>query len=210
MASPHKPRKLNKQPTNAPTKAAKRCECRPSHRRSSPRLTRPPATPVLVKLYLLAYNVASAIGWSYVLYTLSAYLLNLNVPGARTEPATFATDPVATVTSAVERVLALLARLLPFLRPTAPASTAEHIQAQLPDAARPLWARAARAFGAVGAQTALVQSGAALEVLHALAGWVRSPVATTAMQVASRLFLVWGIADRFESVRSSSVCVGLG
>jgi very-long-chain (3R)-3-hydroxyacyl-CoA dehydratase len=39
-----------------------------------------------------------------------------------------------------------------------------------------------------------------LEVLHALFGWVRSPLPTTVMQVASRLFLVWGVADRFETV----------
>jgi very-long-chain (3R)-3-hydroxyacyl-CoA dehydratase len=38
----------------------------------------------------------------------------------------------------------------------------------------------------------IVQSAAALEVLHALVGLVRSPVLTTALQVASRLLLVWG------------------
>jgi hypothetical protein len=36
----------------------------------------------------------------------------------------------------------------------------------------------------------IVQSAAALEVLHALVGVVRSPVLTTALQVASRLLLV--------------------
>lgn len=37
------------------------------------------------------------------------------------------------------------------------------------------------------------QSLAILEVLHAMVGFVPSPVATTALQVASRLMLVWGI-----------------
>ena len=46
----------------------------------------------------------------------------------------------------------------------------------------------------------MVQSFAILEIIHSLLGWVRSPVPTTAMQVASRLILVWGIAERYEAV----------
>lgn len=42
-----------------------------------------------------------------------------------------------------------------------------------------------------------VQSFALLEVLHSLVGLVRAPVTTTAMQVASRLFLVWGVVGLF-------------
>lgn len=34
-------------------------------------------------------------------------------------------------------------------------------------------------------------------------GIVRSPVATTAMQVASRLLLVWGVVDAFPAVATS-------
>ena len=37
----------------------------------------------------------------------------------------------------------------------------------------------------------IVQSAAILEVVHAALGLVRSPVVTTAIQVASRLLLVW-------------------
>ena len=39
----------------------------------------------------------------------------------------------------------------------------------------------------------LTQSLAALEIVHSLLGFVRSPVLTTAIQVFSRLFIVWGI-----------------
>lgn len=39
----------------------------------------------------------------------------------------------------------------------------------------------------------VVQSLAVLEVVHACIGIVRSPVHTVAQQVASRLFIVWGI-----------------
>lgn len=155
-----------------------------------------------MRLYLLAYNLASALGWAYLLYALSAHLLALPAPGTRaaSTPATFKEDPLGVTSTLVERVLALLRDLLPFLR-SAPQTVGEQIHEQLPDAARPLWARARMAFAAVGPATAVVQSGAALEVVHALLGWVRSPVFTTAVQVASRLFLVWGIADRFETVR---------
>ncbi|PKY02679.1 tyrosine phosphatase-like protein [Aspergillus campestris IBT 28561] len=43
------------------------------------------------------------------------------------------------------------------------------------------------------------QSLAALEILHSLTGLVRAPVATTAMQVSSRLLLVWGIMYPFRA-----------
>ncbi|RMJ20778.1 phosphatase-like protein PTPLA [Aspergillus sp. HF37] len=41
------------------------------------------------------------------------------------------------------------------------------------------------------------QTLAVLEVVHSLVGIVRAPLATTAMQVASRLLLVWGVMDPF-------------
>jgi len=55
----------------------------------------------------------------------------------------------------------------------------------------------------VGSTTARVQSVAVLEVLHVLVGLVRSPLPTTAVQVASRLFSVWCIAARFPSAQRS-------
>jgi very-long-chain (3R)-3-hydroxyacyl-CoA dehydratase len=67
----------------------------------------------------------------------------------------------------------------------------------------PLYQRACTAYDAVGSTTAIVQSAAVLEVLHVLLGLVRSPLPTTAVQVASRLFSVWCLADRFPSVRPS-------
>lgn len=70
----------------------------------------------------------------------------------------------------------------------------------LPSSLAPYYKHATGTYDAVGELTKWVQTGAALEVLHSLLGFVRSPVQTTAMQVASRLYLVWGIADRFASV----------
>jgi very-long-chain (3R)-3-hydroxyacyl-CoA dehydratase len=65
----------------------------------------------------------------------------------------------------------------------------------------PLYVRACTAYDAVGSTTARVQSAAVLEVLHVLVGLVRSPLPTTAVQVASRLFSVWCVAACFPSVR---------
>jgi len=49
----------------------------------------------------------------------------------------------------------------------------------------------------------IAQTAAVMEILHSLFGLVRSPVVTTAMQVASRLFLLWGIVDLIPESRSS-------
>lgn len=48
-------------------------------------------------------------------------------------------------------------------------------------------------FDLVWPALSYVQTAALFEVLHSLLGWVRAPVMTTVMQVASRLFLVWGV-----------------
>lgn len=50
--------------------------------------------------------------------------------------------------------------------------------------------------------TKWVQTCAVLEVVHVLVEWVRSPLSTTGMQVASRIWTVWGVVERFEAVRT--------
>ncbi|CAO3633574.1 unnamed protein product [Mucor fragilis] len=50
-------------------------------------------------------------------------------------------------------------------------------------------------FDVVWPALSYVQTAALFEVLHSLLGWVRAPLMTTAMQVASRLFLVWAVND---------------
>lgn len=59
------------------------------------------------------------------------------------------------------------------------------------------------AYAAVVAPLKIFQTGAMLEILHSLTGLIRAPVATTALQVASRVTLVWGVSDAVESVRES-------
>jgi very-long-chain (3R)-3-hydroxyacyl-CoA dehydratase len=51
--------------------------------------------------------------------------------------------------------------------------------------------------------TRWVQTVAILEIIHALIGWVKSPLFTTVTQVYSRLLLVWGILYLFPDVGDS-------
>lgn len=48
----------------------------------------------------------------------------------------------------------------------------------------------------------IFQTGAVLEVIHSLTGLVRSSVATTLLQVSSRLFVVWCLLDAIQPVRT--------
>lgn len=84
-------------------------------------------------------------------------------------------------------------------------SSAKPLESQLPLLFRPVYQRAQTAFLRVGSQTAFIQSFAVLEILHVILGWVRSPLPTTASQVASRLFLVWGITEQFVEVNLPSL-----
>ncbi|KAM3506147.1 hypothetical protein MY10362_002533 [Beauveria mimosiformis] len=52
----------------------------------------------------------------------------------------------------------------------------------------------------VGEWTRWTQTAACLEILHSLFGIVRAPVATTIMQVMSRLLLVWAITYPYPFV----------
>lgn len=150
----------------------------------------------LIRYYLIFYNVSSAIGWSVVLYNTIKHLAGLT-PLAQVAYAT----STPTAKSALIRMFSsygFVKALLPFKA---------QVEASIPAQWVPLFERTKTSFAAVGWQTALVQSFAVLEVLHVLLGWVRSPLITTALQVASRLNLVWVIADRFEVVGESQFSI---
>jgi very-long-chain (3R)-3-hydroxyacyl-CoA dehydratase len=131
---------------------------------------------LLIKAYLVTYNLLSAAGWSFVLYRTISHLCALQPPQH---------PPISLLPG-------LKATPSPFLR------TPPFIPANLV----PLYHRACSTYDAVGATTARVQTAAILEILHVLLGFVRSSLATTTIQVASRLFSVWAIAACFLSVRS--------
>ncbi|KII92249.1 hypothetical protein PLICRDRAFT_466165 [Plicaturopsis crispa FD-325 SS-3] len=154
--------------------------------------TAPPVPPkssksgpsALIKYYLIAYNALSALGWAYLLVVTLTHIFSASSPTPQSPPTT------------------LLARLFsPILKSTPYAST----ESKLPTWAVAYYRKAAGTYARTGVITATVQSTALLEVAHALLGWVRSPVQTTAMQVASRLFLVWGITEQFDVARTSPI-----
>ncbi|KZS98280.1 PTPLA-domain-containing protein [Sistotremastrum niveocremeum HHB9708] len=144
-----------------------------------------------VKNYLIAYNTLSALGWTYIFVVTALHL------SGYTESSGSA--PHETASSYVSK----FATWVPYFKKTAP--IAAQIQTHIPRALVPLYNRARTLYGAVGPQTTWVQTFAVLEVVHSLLGFVRSPVQTTAMQVASRLYLVWVVAEHYESARSNAL-----
>lgn len=102
--------------------------------------------------------------------------------------------------------IAFSERLMAYLRPAGPRSITLHsfgFIKRLPGPLVTLLDRASSVHAHTGALVAVVQSLAVLEIVHALAGLVKTPVPTTAIQVFSRLFLVWGIAERYVTKAAS-------
>ena len=130
---------------------------------------------LLIKTYLVTYNLLSAAGWSFVLYRTISHLCALQ--------------------SSQQAPVSLLASL------KGTASPFLWIPSFIPANLVPLYQRACSTYDAVGATTASVQTAAVLEILHVILGLVRSSLPTTTIQVASRLFSVWAIAAGFPSVR---------
>ncbi|VDN55579.1 unnamed protein product [Dracunculus medinensis] len=60
-----------------------------------------------------------------------------------------------------------------------------------------------RCYNSVEFELQIFQTAAILEVIHAALGFVRSPVGTTAIQVYSRVSIVWLILYKVISTRSS-------
>lgn len=135
-----------------------------------------------VKGYLVAYNLASFFGWALILSTLIKHMIA--GPQIASSPIIFSS------------------KLLVALRPLKVSIIPSYAATYSPILAKYL-DRAAVLHTFAGALVALVQSGAILEVVHAAIGFVKSPVPTTAIQVASRLWLVWGISERFSEAATS-------
>lgn len=76
------------------------------------------------------------------------------------------------------------------------ASIATTIPLQLLD----IYNRMTTTYDIVGNAVAIVQTAAALEIVHSVTGLVKSPVPTVVVQVYSRLFLVWGVTRKYDQV----------
>lgn len=168
------------QPPDQPTMPPKSQQSKKS--KGSGSSSKPKEQPLFVKLYLIAFNLVSFFGWVLILSTLVKHLIA--GPQTPSYPIQFSSK--------------LLARFRPlriFLTSTYP-----NVPEPLAEALR----RSSQVLMHVGALVAAVQSLAILEVVHAALGWVRSPVPTTAIQVASRLFMVWAVSERFEQASGSA------
>ncbi|KAL8865063.1 MAG: hypothetical protein Q9174_007090 [Haloplaca sp. 1 TL-2023] len=59
-------------------------------------------------------------------------------------------------------------------------------------------------YEAAGDFTKWTQTLAVLEIIHSAAGLVRSPLPTPALQVSSRLLVVWAVVNQFPAATTSS------
>lgn len=148
-----------------------------------------PGPPTAVKYYLVTFNIVSALGWAFVLVGIVNHLFSASSSATERK----------TAVSAFSRIVASI----PYIKEAAPLSA--RVQSRIPPALLPYYNKAASTYASVGPETVLIQTFAVLEVVHAALGWVKSPLVTTAMQVASRLFLVWGVVEQFEVVSLSHV-----
>ncbi|KAJ7681969.1 tyrosine phosphatase-like protein, partial [Mycena polygramma] len=109
-----------------------------------------------------------------------------NLDGRSSNPVVLSSAP-----STFTRFMSLFPLLSPGLALT--------IESHLPTFLRQVYSRSMTTYSRVGGMVAIVQTCAIFEVAHTLLGWVRSPLPTTAMQVASRLWIVWWIVPQFDA-----------
>ncbi|KAF9515542.1 hypothetical protein BS47DRAFT_1372006 [Hydnum rufescens UP504] len=133
------------------------------------------------KAYLFAYNALSTTGWAYVLYITVSHILG-GTPAPPINP-----TAAETARNAIQR---LITKIPLTLRNATPLTQAK---VQIYNAMPPLLLTCASPELAI------------LEVVHVFLGLVRSPLGTTAMQVASRLTLVWGIVENFAETRTNPI-----
>ncbi|KDN39910.1 PTPLA-domain-containing protein [Tilletiaria anomala UBC 951] len=143
--------------------------------------TKPKSPSVAIQLYLIAYNLVSFFLWTVILATLVKHLL-----------------------LGPQNSSYILHRISSFMEVFRPHRT-YLIQkySSLPAPLRSLLVKASTTHSHMGGLVAFVQTLAVLEVAHAALGWVRSPVPTTAIQVASRLWSVWAVTERFDAAATT-------
>lgn len=148
--------------------------------------TRSRGPSLAVRFYLIAFNALSAAGWAYVIYLALAVFrgqcASSSVHDFKPLVSYVPTSIVALWTPQPKATNSFSTTLAYFLHSYIPATYESTFSALAP-----------------------VQSLAALEILHVLFGFVRSPLPTTVVQVSSRLILVWGIVECFPNTHSSPV-----
>ena len=157
----------------------------------------PRAASGLATTYLIAYNFLSKCGWAYILYLAVRHLL-------APSPVLIAKSSAsAAVSSVVQKALAYLPSTLRNATPLSQQAKAK-VWEYIPASLLPYVSRAKTFYAVAGPEVAFVQSFAILEVVHVILALVPSPLVTTAMQVASRLWIVWGVVEQCPEVRTQT------
>lgn len=156
-------------------------------------------TPAPIKnYYLILYNALSCLGWAYILVLTYLHLTNVPLPeilrSTSESPSIFSFQALAEYIRELAEELVREAKSL-FLSAHNP-FIAIIIPSQLLD----VYNRMVTTHDIVGGVVAVVQTAAALEIIHSIFNLVKSPLPTAIIQVYSRLFLVWGVTQKYEQV----------
>ncbi|KAG8861668.1 hypothetical protein FRB96_002625 [Tulasnella sp. 330] len=146
-------------------------------------------TRAALTIYLFLYNFCSAVAWSYPLVMTILHLLgkdSSSLVGKQGHPVL------------IQKLLAMI----PTTNVNYPPLKYAHF---FPRWALPYIQRATTTYSVIGTATNWIQSFAVLEVVHSALGWVRSPVFTSAAQVASRLAMVWDTAPRYTIAQQNPI-----
>lgn len=158
--------------------------------------TRTPA--LATNSYLILYNTLSCLGWGCVLVMTYFHLTDVPLPeifGSSSEGAsTFSFQAL------VEYIRGLVEELVTEAKDLFTPSNNTLIAAMVPGQLLDIYNRMITTYDVVGSTVAIVQTAAALEIVHSVVGLVKSPLPTAVIQVYSRLFLVWGVTQKYEQV----------
>lgn len=160
----------------------------------------PTANP-LTTAYLVTYNTLSLLAWSYVLYTTLQFIFSGPHPVPSVSSSS-ATGALTATGKAREFLQGLNERWFGFppihngpITSTAPKASS----VTLPSKVSALLG-GSYGYHNLGPAVVWTQTGALLEVVHAALGIVKSSPVTVAMQVASRIWMVWGVVEQREEV----------
>ena len=149
--------------------------------------------------YLILYNTLSCLGWAYVLVVTYFHLTNVPLPeiiGSTSKGAS-----VFSFHALVEYIRELVEELVKEAKGLLIPSNNLLIAAMIPHQLLDIYNRMIATYDVVGGAVAIVQTAAVLEIVHSISGLVKSPIPTAVIQVYSRLFLVWGVTQKYEQVR---------
>ncbi|KAJ9110645.1 hypothetical protein QFC19_001474 [Naganishia cerealis] len=183
---------------------------------STPSTTKAHRANPLLKPYLIAYNALSLLAWAYILTTTLQFILT----GPHVLPPVSshgATGPLSATGKAQELLAGFGERLFGLSKgithlpsPSSIGSTTastiandhhqQHHAKSLLAAFLPsrlsAYLSGSYAYKALGPIVVWTQTAALLEVVHAATGAVRSSPVTVGMQVASRVWMVWGVVEQ--------------